>query len=110
MSSQVPPLDIRSLSVNFHATMGAVEAVKDVSLHLHVGETLAILGESGSGKSVTASALMGIIDTPPGQISAGEAVYQCQDLLRLSHSARRQINVRRVAMIFRNPLSALNPV
>ncbi|MDO5371753.1 ABC transporter ATP-binding protein, partial [Paracoccus sp. (in: a-proteobacteria)] len=103
-------LEVSGLSVDFHTAAGTVHAVRDVSFHLDRGETLAILGESGSGKSVSASAIMNLIDRPPGHIAAGSIRFDGQDLLRLTDDQRRQINGRRIAMIFQDPLSHLNPV
>lgn len=103
-------LEVRSLSVSFHTTQGTVNAVQNVSFHLDRGETLAILGESGSGKSVSASAIMDLIDTPPGEITSGAILLDGCDLLRASHAERRQLNGPRIAMIFQDPLSHLNPV
>jgi peptide/nickel transport system ATP-binding protein len=87
-----------------------VQAVNHVSWSLDKGETLAILGESGSGKSVSASAVMGIIDTPPGVITSGRVMFDGENLLTKSDVERRSINGRRLAMIFQDPLAALNPV
>ncbi len=103
-------LEVRNLSVDFHTALGTVHAVRDVSFHLDRGETLAILGESGSGKSVSSSAIMNLIDMPPGRITSGQILFDGQDLLALSDEARREINGRRIAMIFQDPLSHLNPV
>ena len=103
-------LQVRDLSVEFHTAVGTVHAVKRVSYHLDRGETLAILGESGSGKSVSSSAIMDLIDMPPGKITSGEILLDGQDLLKLSPAARRDVNGRKVAMIFQDPLSHLNPV
>ena len=103
-------LEVRDLSVEFHTAAGTVKAVQNVSWHLDRGETLAILGESGSGKSVSASAIMNLIDMPPGRITSGQIRFGGQDLLTLSDEQRRTVNGRRIAMIFQDPLSHLNPV
>ena len=103
-------LEIRNLSVEFHTAMGVVKAVRDISYHLDRGETLAILGESGSGKSVSSSAIMNLIDMPPGRISSGEILLDGVDLLKMPAHQRREVNGRRIAMIFQDPLSHLNPV
>ncbi|MDT1060820.1 ABC transporter ATP-binding protein [Paracoccus sp. CPCC 101403] len=103
-------LEVSNLSVEFHTAIGAVKAVQDVSFHLGRGETLAILGESGSGKSVSASAIMNLIDMPPGRITGGKIRFDGKDLLTMTDEARREINGRRIAMIFQDPLSHLNPV
>ncbi|MFV0384290.1 dipeptide ABC transporter ATP-binding protein [Paracoccus sp. (in: a-proteobacteria)] len=103
-------LEVRDLSVRFHTARETVNAVNGISWHLDRGETLAILGESGSGKSVSASAIMNLIDCPPGEIVSGQILFEGQDLLCLDPEARRKINGRRIAMIFQDPLSHLNPV
>lgn len=103
-------LEVRNLSVRFHTAKGPVVAVDDVSWHLDRGETLAILGESGSGKSVSSSTIMNLIDCPPGEITSGEIWFDGKDLLRLDDEARRALNGKRIAMIFQDPLSHLNPV
>ena len=86
-------LEVRNLSVRFHTAAGTVNAVRDISWHLDRGETLAILGESGSGKSVSASAIMNLIDMPPGRITSGQILFDGQDLLQLSDEARRALKV-----------------
>jgi peptide/nickel transport system ATP-binding protein len=103
-------LEVRNLSVEFHTAVGVVKAVRDISYHLDRGETLAILGESGSGKSVSSSAIMNLIDMPPGRISSGEILLDGVDLLKMPAHERREVNGRRIAMIFQDPLSHLNPV
>ncbi len=103
-------LEVRNLSVRFHTVHGIVDAVKNVSWHVDRGETLAILGESGSGKSVSSSAIMNLIDCPPGEIASGEILFDGRDLLKASPAERRAINGKRIAMIFQDPLSHLNPV
>ena len=103
-------LEVRGLSVDFHTAQGAVHAVRNVSWHLDRGETMAILGESGSGKSVSASAIMNLIDCPPGDIVSGEVLFEGRDVLKMSDEQRRQLNGKRIAMIFQDPLSHLNPV
>ncbi|MCB1491211.1 MAG: ABC transporter ATP-binding protein, partial [Rhodobiaceae bacterium] len=103
-------LEVRNLSVDFHTAQGAVHAVRGVSFHLDRGETLAILGESGSGKSVSASAILNLIDIPPGDIVSGEVLFNGRDLLTMPAEERREINGRKIAMIFQDPLSHLNPV
>ncbi|SEN54479.1 peptide/nickel transport system ATP-binding protein [Paracoccus alcaliphilus] len=105
-----PMLQVKDLSVEFHTVAGTVRAVRNVSFDLDRGETLAILGESGSGKSVSASAIMDLIDMPPGRITSGQIIFEGRDLLKLSASARRRVNGHKIAMIFQDPLSHLNPV
>ncbi len=103
-------LDVRDLRVEFHTRDGVVNAVNGVSYSVDAGETLAVLGESGSGKSVTAQAVMGILDTPPGRVAGGEILFRDRDLLTLDREERRRIRGEKMAMIFQDALSALNPV
>lgn len=103
-------VEVQDLSVDFHTRYGTVKAVRNVSWHIDRGETLAILGESGSGKSVSASAIMGLIDMPPGQITSGRIIYDGADLLKATPERQRSINGRKIAMIFQDTLAALNPV
>jgi oligopeptide transport system ATP-binding protein len=106
----VPALEVLDLQVEFRTRAGIAHAVNGVSFHLNAGETLAILGESGCGKSVTAQAVMGILDSPPGFITGGEIRYRGTDLLKVSEEQRRAVRANRIAMIFQDALSALNPV
>ncbi|MFY4723847.1 ABC transporter ATP-binding protein [Streptomyces sp. LaBMicrA B280] len=103
-------LEVRDLHVEFRTRDGIARAVAGVSYAVDEGETLAVLGESGSGKSVTAQAVMGILDVPPGRITGGEILFQGRDLLRMKEEERRELRGARMAMIFQDALSALNPV
>ena len=103
-------LDVQDLAVEFHTAAGTVNAVNGISYHLDAGETFAILGESGSGKSVSASAIMNLIDSPPGFITSGRILYHGVDLLRMPVEQRREINGQKIAMIFQDTLAHLNPV
>ncbi|MFE5302179.1 ABC transporter ATP-binding protein [Streptomyces sp. NPDC056632] len=103
-------LEVRDLHVEFHTRDGVAKAVNGVNYSVDAGETLAVLGESGSGKSVTAQAVMGILDIPPGKITNGEIRFQGQDLLTLKEEERRKIRGAKMAMIFQDALSSLNPV
>ncbi|AOT60864.1 MULTISPECIES: ABC transporter ATP-binding protein [Streptomyces] len=103
-------LEVRDLHVEFRTREGTARAVNGVTYAVDAGETLAVLGESGSGKSVTAQAVMGILDTPPGRITAGQILFQGRDLLTLKEEERRKVRGARMAMIFQDALSALNPV
>ncbi|MCP9944722.1 ABC transporter ATP-binding protein [Streptomyces somaliensis] len=105
-----PLLEVRDLHVEFHTRDGVAKAVNGVNYSVSSGETLAVLGESGSGKSVTAQAVMGILDMPPGRIPKGEILFHGQDMLRMSAEERRRIRGRKIAMIFQDALSSLNPV
>ncbi|MFB6961350.1 ABC transporter ATP-binding protein [Streptomyces sp. NPDC056309] len=103
-------LEVRDLHVEFRTRDGVVHAVNGVGYEVDAGETLAVLGESGSGKSVTAQAVMGILDVPPGRISGGRILFRGSDLLELKEDERRRIRGAEMAMIFQDALSALNPV
>lgn len=103
-------LDVRDLHVEFRTRDGVAKAINGVSFHLDERETLAILGESGSGKSVTAQAIMGILDTPPGFVTGGEVFLRGQDLLKLHEKQRQSVRGPQIAMIFQDALSSLNPV
>ncbi|SDT54493.1 ABC transporter ATP-binding protein [Jiangella sp. DSM 45060] len=105
-----PLLEVEDLRVEFRTRDGVAKAVNGVSYTLHEGETLAVLGESGSGKSVTAQAIMGILDTPPGFVTGGSVRFRGQDLLALPDDERRAYRGRSISMIFQDALSALNPV
>ncbi len=103
-------LEVDGLSVEFHTDQGTVRAVRDVSWHLDEGETLAILGESGSGKSVSAQAIMGILESPPAKITSGAIRFNGRDLLTLPKDEQRAVRGAQISMIFQDALSALNPV
>ncbi|CAM5430464.1 ABC transporter ATP-binding protein [Streptomyces narbonensis] len=105
-----PLLDVRDLHVEFRTREGVAKAVNGVSYSVKAGETLAVLGESGSGKSVTAQAIMGILDTPPGFVTKGEIVFRGQDMLKMSDEEHRKVRGSKIAMIFQDALSSLNPV
>jgi peptide/nickel transport system ATP-binding protein len=105
-----PILTIENLTVDFLSEGDPVRAVDNVSFSVCPGETLVVLGESGSGKSVSTGTVMGLIDCPPGDIVAGSLVFDGTDLSRLSEEGRRALNGRRIAMIFQDPLAYLNPV
>ncbi|MFF0791099.1 ABC transporter ATP-binding protein [Streptomyces spiralis] len=103
-------LEVRDLRVEFRTRDGIAHAVNGVTYAVDAGETLAVLGESGSGKSVTAQAVMGILDMPPGRITGGRILFRGTDLLTLKEDERRRIRGAAMAMIFQDALSALNPV
>jgi ABC-type dipeptide/oligopeptide/nickel transport system ATPase component len=102
-------LEVDHLSVEFRTDYGTVKAVNDVSWHLDAGETLAILGESGSGKSVSAQAVMGILDTPPGYVTGGQIRFRGDDLLTLPADQQRAVRGAQISMVFQDALSALKP-
>ena len=103
-------LELDDLHVEFRTREGTARAINGVSFDLRAGETLAILGESGSGKSVTAQAIMGIIDSPPGFITGGEIRYCGQNILAMREEQRRAMRGPEISMVFQDALSALNPV
>ncbi|HWS76732.1 MAG TPA: ABC transporter ATP-binding protein [Quisquiliibacterium sp.] len=104
-----PLLSVRDLTTRFRTERGTVTAVDRVSFDVEAGETLAIVGESGSGKSVTAMSILRLIPTPPGRIESGEILFDGQDLLKLSDAGIRAVRGDRIAMIFQEPMSSLNP-
>ena len=103
-------LSVEDLHVEFRTREGAAKAINGVSVTLDEGETLAILGESGSGKSVTAQAIMGIIDSPPGFVTGGKVLYRGADLLAMPEIQRQKTRGPDLSMIFQDALSSLNPV
>src|SRR5690349_2979018 len=103
-------LEVEDLRVEFHTREGVAKAVNGLDFELLAGQTLGILGESGCGKSVTAQAIMGILDSPPARITAGEVVLQGVDVLTLPEDKRRKVRANRIGMVFQDALSSLNPV
>ena len=103
-------LEIRQLRTYFFTRYGAVKAVDGISFGLRKGESLCLVGESGCGKTATALSVLRLIDSPPGRIVDGEILYHGEDLLRCSDRRLRQIRGNRIAMIFQDPQSSLNPV
>jgi len=105
-----PLIDVQNLEVQFEVRGATLRAVDDVSFSIAPGETLGLVGESGCGKSVTASAIMRLIPQPPGKISGGRILFDGTDLLGLPESGMRQIRGNRISMIFQEPMTSLNPV
>ncbi len=105
----MPLLDVNDLTTYFHTRNGVVRAVDGVSFQLEKGETLGIVGESGSGKSVTCMSMLGLIPQPPGRIEKGTAHFDGTDLLNCSQKELQTIRGRRIAMIFQDPMTSLNP-
>ncbi len=109
MSSNGNHLEVKDLRTYFDTEDGVVKAVDGISFDLKRGETLGIVGESGSGKSVTNLSIIRLIPNPPGKIVSGEVVFNGQDILLLSAEQVRKIRGRRIAMIFQDPMTSLNP-
>lgn len=107
---EVPLLRVDNLSVAFYTDAGAALAVDRVSFAVYAGETLAVVGESGCGKSVTALSLLRLIPDPPGRITSGSIVFDGDNLLELPEAAMRAIRGNDISMIFQEPMTALNPV
>ena len=103
-------LSVEGLSVSFFTEDGVARAVQDVSFSIKKGQTFALVGESGCGKSVTALSIMRLIPMPPGKIVAGEIVFGKRKLFELSDKRMRTIRGNRIAMIFQEPMTSLNPV
>jgi len=103
-------LDVRNLTTHFHTQDGTVRAVNGISYTLNEGETLGIVGESGCGKSVGVMSLIKLIPTPPGKIVAGEVIFDGFDLLKATDDEIRAIRGNKIAMIFQDPMTSLNPV
>lgn len=110
IKSGEPIIDARNVAVTFRTENGIVEAVKDVSFQLYAGETIAVVGESGSGKSVTARTIMGLLSKRASIKAGANICYKGSDVLKLSDRARRALRGDRIAMIFQEPMSSLNPV
>ena len=105
-----PLLQVRDLTTEFVTQDGIVHAVSGVSFDLDEGETLGVVGESGCGKSVSVLSMMRLIPEPPGRIAAGQVIFQGQDLLQLNDEEIRQVRGNKIAMVFQDPMTSLNPV
>ncbi len=103
-------LSLKNLSTHFFTEDGVAKAVQDVSLTVKKGKTFALVGESGCGKSVTALSIMRLIPSPPGEIVSGEVLFGSGDLLELSEKRMRSIRGNKIAMVFQEPMTSLNPV
>ena len=103
-------LDVKNLKTHFFTEEGVVRAVDGVTWHVDEGETLALVGESGCGKSVTAMSILRLIPSPPGRIVDGEIVFEGQNLLEASDEEMRAIRGNRISMVFQEPMTSLNPV
>jgi len=103
-------LEVNDLKTRFRTAEGTIYAVNGISYELHEGETLAVVGESGCGKSVSVLSIMGLIPIPPGQIAGGSAVYRSRDLLKMAEPEMDKVRGKEIAMIFQDPMTSLNPV
>ena len=105
-----PLLQVKDLKTYFFTDEGVVKAVDGVSYEIEAGETLGLVGESGCGKSVSALSLLRLIPTPPGKVVNGEVLFEGEDLLKVSESELRHVRGNRIAMVFQEPMTSLNPV
>ena len=103
-------LEIRNLRTSFKTEDGRVQAVDDVSLTIHPGEVVGLVGESGCGKTVTSLSILQLLQMPPASIDGGEILFEGRDLLRLSREQLRKVRGNDIAMIFQEPMTSLNPV
>lgn len=110
MGSNGPLLRIENLHVSFFTLRGVVRAVRGLDLEIGAGETVALVGESGCGKSVTAHSVTGLLPKPPARVEQGTIHFDGQDLLRLSDREMRALRGDRISMIFQEPMTSLNPV
>ena len=103
-------LEVKNLKVSYHTYAGEVQSVRGISFEVNEGETLAIVGESGCGKTVTAKSLMRLIQTPPGEIKAGsEILFKGKDIVKMSEEQLRSYRGAEISMIFQDPMTSLNP-
>ena len=102
-------LDVKNLSTHFFTDEGIVKAVENVSFSLRKGEIMGIVGESGSGKSVTNLSIINLVQSPPGKIVAGQVIYNDEDILKINRKRLREILGAKIAMIFQDPMTSLNP-
>ncbi len=103
-------IDVKNLKTYFYTDAGVVKAVDDVSFSIEQGKTLGIVGESGCGKSITSLSIMQLVETPPGKIAGGEILYRGENLLEKTPDEMRKIRGKKIAMIFQEPMTSLNPV
>ena len=103
-------LEVQGLKTWFHTDAGLSKAVNDVSFFVEKGKTLGIVGESGCGKSITSLSIMGLVQTPPGEIAGGKILFEGEDLLEKTEEEMRSIRGKKIAMIFQEPMTSLNPV
>lgn len=105
-----PLLEVKDLVIHYEMDDGVVKALNGVNIHIGVGETLGLVGETGAGKTTLAKGIMRLIPNPPGKILGGEVIFEGQDLLKLSTNGMEAIRGRDISMIFQDPMTSLNPV
>src|SRR2546422_4362492 len=105
-----PLLEVRNLNVAFDTERGQIRPVRDVAFSIFPGQTVALVGESGCGKSVTALSILRLIPEPPGRILSGQVMFEGRDLLKLTEREMRSVRGKDIAMIFQEPMTSLNPV
>jgi oligopeptide/dipeptide ABC transporter ATP-binding protein len=105
-----PVLQLEDLTVRFHLKRGQLTAIDGVTFTVHRGETFGLVGESGSGKTATARAVMRLIPIPPGEVVSGRILFEGTDILAYSPQQMRELRGKKIAMVFQEPMSALNPV
>ena len=103
-------LDVKGLKTNFYTEEGLVKAVDDLSFHINKGECVALVGESGCGKSASAMSILRLIPYPPGVIEDGEIFFKGENLLNVSEERIREVRGNEISMIFQEPMTSLNPV
>jgi oligopeptide/dipeptide ABC transporter ATP-binding protein len=109
IEAETPTLSARNLQTHFFTEEGVIRAVDDVSLTIHPGESLGLVGESGCGKSMTALSILRLVPDPPGKIVGGEIHFQGEDLLQLSEKRMRSVRGKEIAMVFQEPSTSMNP-
>lgn len=105
-----PILELKNLHTHFFTDHGEIPAVDGVSIRIHEGEILGVVGESGCGKSVTSLSIMGLVPNPPGKIVGGEILFNSENLVKATDKKMRSIRGNEIAMIFQEPMTSLNPV
>ena len=109
MRKNQPLLKVENLRIEFPTRRGTLLAVDDICFHIDEGEVLGVVGESGAGKSLTGSAIIGLLE-PPGRIAAGKVLLEGQDIANLPYEQMRRIRGRQIGMVFQDPLTSLNPL
>jgi oligopeptide/dipeptide ABC transporter ATP-binding protein len=108
--NQSPILEIKNLKVHFDTFEGTAQVLDGVSLHLHKGDTLGLVGETGCGKSITAKAILRLLPVPPARVASGEILFEGRNIIDMDDTEIQQIRGNQIAMIFQDPVTFLNPV